>query len=81
MKKLLAEDNDMIQAISADRTDEPFAKVTERRSADPGYDQGSKTPDEGMPVRAIAISRPATEFSAANVVAPKSDTVRETKSS
>jgi hypothetical protein len=24
-KMLLAEDNDMIQAISADRTDEPFA--------------------------------------------------------
>jgi hypothetical protein len=57
---LLTEDKDMIQAISADRADEPFGVSIlpgrpSRNRLIP-YAHGSKTPDEGTPVRAIAIT-------------------------
>ena len=57
---LLTEDNDMIQAISPDRTDGPFdvsiLPGRPSRSRPIPYAHGSKTPDEGTAVRAIAIT-------------------------
>ena len=51
-KMLLAADNDMVLAISADRTDEPFSLPSRDRPIP--YAHVSKTPDEA--VRAIAIA-------------------------
>ena len=57
---LLTEDNHMIQAISADGTNKPFGVSIlpgrPSRSRPIPYAHGSKTPDEGTAVRAIAIT-------------------------
>jgi len=57
---LLTEDNDMIQAISPDGTDEPFGVSIlpgrPSRNRPIPYAHGSKTADEGTAVREIAIT-------------------------
>jgi len=57
---LLTEDNDMIQAISPDGTDEPFGVSIlpgrPSRNRPIPYAHGSNMPDEGTAVRAIAIT-------------------------